>query len=154
MEGLRIDHTTLPSPLPGSPSFIFHLTHLTNTLLLWIGTGQPTDPADPTAVITPVERKLAQDWAVAMPSTRNLPVAATSIYRGGGDIALPMSQRLARRFPTSQIHLSLSLPPSLTSASGPSLDPFASKVMLVMEKRLGAWLEEVLQRDISGDAKA
>lgn len=70
MEGLRIDHTTLPSPLPGSPSFIFHLTHLTNTLLLWIGTGQPTDPADPTAVITPVERKLAQDWAVAMPSTR------------------------------------------------------------------------------------
>ena len=50
----------------------------------------------------------------------------------------------ARRFPSNQVHLSLSLPPTLTAPSGPSLDPFASKTLLVMEKELGKWLGEVL----------
>ncbi len=53
----------------------------------------------------------------------------------------------ARRFPPNQIHLSLSLPPTLTSQSGPSLDPYASKVLLLLEKRLGAWLEELLAQE-------
>jgi proteasome assembly chaperone 4 len=51
---------------------------------------------------------------------------------------------IARKFPSTQIQLSLSIPASLTSASGPSLDPFASKTLLIMEKQLGVWLGEVL----------
>ena len=56
--------------------------------------------------------------------------------------------RAARKFPSSQIHLSLSLPASLTSSSGPSLDPYASKILLVMEKKLGSWLQEVLAEEM------
>jgi hypothetical protein len=43
------------------------------------------------------------------------------------------------------VHLSLSLPPSLTASSGPSADPYASRTLLVMEKELGKWLAEVLE---------
>ncbi len=49
----------------------------------------------------------------------------------------------AKRVPPNQIHLSLSLPASLTATSGPNLDPYASKALLVMEKKLVAWLGEV-----------
>lgn len=66
---IRLHNTSLPSPLPGSPSFIFHLTLLQNTLFIWVGTGQPTDPStSPDEMITPAERNIAQDWAVSMPS--------------------------------------------------------------------------------------
>jgi len=67
---IKLYSTSIPSPLPSSPSFIFHLTHLTSTLLIWVGTGQPIDPETPTseAVVIPSEKKIAQDWAVAMPA--------------------------------------------------------------------------------------
>jgi hypothetical protein len=38
----------------------------------------------------------------------------------------------------------LSLPPSLSVQSGPTFDPYASKILLVMEKKLVIWLGEVL----------
>jgi hypothetical protein len=68
-------------------------------------------------------------------------------YKGYyGDIA-NNGDLVARKFPSNQIHLSLSLPASLTAQSGPSIDPFSSKVLLVMEKKLGGWLSEVLEKE-------
>lgn len=95
-----------------------------------------------------------------------MPTVATPVFRSGAlDLAVPMAQRLgtpsvhaylrlcgimgsqssltARKFPSNQIHLSLSLPPTLTAPSGPSLDPSAGRTLLVMEKELGKWLEQV-----------
>ncbi|WVQ82421.1 hypothetical protein IAT38_004549 [Cryptococcus sp. DSM 104549] len=151
-------HTTLPPPFPAAPAFLFHLTRMADTLFIWAGTASPSEASgasgdsgqgsgaggrgknDELGV-----KKLAGDWAVAMPSRGNIAVTATPIFRTGAtDIALPMSQRLARRFNGNQIHLSLSLPASLTNQSGPSMDPYASKALLAMEKKLGTWLGEVL----------
>ncbi|WVQ99249.1 hypothetical protein IAU59_006381 [Kwoniella sp. CBS 9459] len=154
---IKTYHTIIPSPFPGgaSPAFVFHLTRMVDTLIIWVGTGTSSDsvsqmgsgsgvPGSSGVVVG--EKKLASDWSVAMPSRGNIPVTATPIYRSGAsDIALPMSQRLARKFPSNQIHLSLSLPSTLTSQSGPNLDPYASKMLLIMEKKLGTWLDEVLQ---------
>ena len=39
---IRTYHTHLPSPLPQSPSFQFHVTRLTNTLFIWVGAAPPT----------------------------------------------------------------------------------------------------------------
>ncbi|AFR92254.1 hypothetical protein C343_00117 [Cryptococcus neoformans C23] len=148
-------HTSIPSPLPSSPSFNFHLTRMVNTLMIWVGTGLPTDTAGNSVggaasmgSVEQVDNKLAGDWSVAMPSRGNIPVTATPLFRSGStDIALPMSQRLAKKFPLNQIHLSLSLPPSLTNQTGQSIDPYASKMMLVMEKKLGKWIEEILSQE-------
>lgn len=32
----------------------------------------------------------------------------------------------------------------MTAPAGPNLDPYASKALLAMEKKLGAWITEVL----------
>ncbi|WWC70394.1 uncharacterized protein I206_104344 [Kwoniella pini CBS 10737] len=145
---IKTYYQTLPSPLPNSPSFVFHLTRLVDTLMIWVGTGSPADPTSDIENIIVGEKKIASDWAVAMPSRGNIPVTATPIYRAGAsDYALPMSQRLARKFPSNQIHLSLSLPSSLTSQSGPNLDPYASKLLLIMEKKLVTWLSEVIEAE-------
>ncbi|ORY32542.1 hypothetical protein BCR39DRAFT_376013 [Naematelia encephala] len=147
-------HTNIPSPLPSSPSFVFHLTRLRDTLMLWVGTGPPSDGSFAAGLSDTVpstsieEKKIAAEWAVGMPGRGSIPVTSTPIYRSGtSDLAVPLSSRLARRFPPNQIHLSLSLPTSLTAQSGPSLDPFANKVLLVMEKKLVAWIEEVLNEE-------
>ncbi|WRT66182.1 uncharacterized protein IL334_003135 [Kwoniella shivajii] len=141
-------HHTVPSPLPSSPSFVFHLTRLVDTLLIWIGSASPSDPSLGAENVLVGERRLATDWSVAMPSRGNIPVTSTSIYRvGASDITLSMSQRLARKFPNNQIHLSVSLDPSLTSQSGPNIDPYASKLLLIMEKKLTVWLSEVLEAE-------
>ncbi|BEJ11976.1 hypothetical protein CspHIS471_0204360 [Cutaneotrichosporon sp. HIS471] len=130
-------HTAVGPPFPGAPAFTFHLTRLADTLFVWIGAAERAED-DP-------KRNLAQEWAVAMPSRGNIPATATPVFRqGAGDTALPMAQRLAKRFPPNQIHLSLSLPGSLTATSGPNLDPYASKALLVMEKQLVEWLTEVV----------
>lgn len=95
-----------------------------------------------------VEKRVTVDWAVSMPVRPNMPVVSTPIYRSAtADLAEPMSQRIARKFPSNQIHLSLSLPPTLTAPSASSLDPFASKTLLMMEKELGKWIGEILQTE-------
>ncbi|CAK9786443.1 hypothetical protein CC85DRAFT_287080 [Cutaneotrichosporon oleaginosum] len=130
-------HTALTPPFPGAPAFTFHLTRLTDTLFVWAGAAERAEEEP--------KRTLAQEWAVAMPSRGSIPATATPVFRqGAGDMALPMAQRLAKRFPSNQIHLSLSLPASLTATSGPNVDPYASKALLVMEKRLVAWITEVI----------
>lgn len=67
--------TSIPSPFPSSPSFNFHLTRMVNTLMIWVGTGLPTDTAGNAAggaasmgSVEQVDNKLAGDWSVAMPS--------------------------------------------------------------------------------------
>ncbi|CAD6572453.1 MAG: hypothetical protein TREMPRED_000548 [Tremellales sp. Tagirdzhanova-0007] len=170
--GITTQHTYLPSPLPSSPSFHLHLTRLKDTLMIWVGAGEPSDPTMPgvEANVGPSEKRLAGDWAVAMPARGNIPVTGTPVFSSGAsDLALPLAQRLggseslsscspagssvtrrlyaARRFPPNQIHLSLSFPTTLTSPSGPSLDPFASRVLLLLEKKLGLWLETLLEKE-------
>jgi proteasome assembly chaperone 4 len=58
--------------------------------------------------------------------------------------AILAANHTAKRFPPNQIHLSLSLPSSLTAPAGPGLDPYASKALLVMEKKLGVWIADIL----------
>lgn len=72
---ISIHYTTIPSPLPSSPSFNFHLTCMANTLMIWVGTGLPTDAAGDAAggaasmgSVEQVDNKLTADWSVAMPS--------------------------------------------------------------------------------------
>ncbi|TXT03839.1 hypothetical protein VHUM_04360 [Vanrija humicola] len=131
-------YTYIPAPYPGAPAFQFQLTRLADTLLVWVGTGGPAAAEK--------NKRLASDWAVAMPSRGNIPTTATPIFRSGAtDTALHMAQRLSKRFPPNQIHLSLSLPSNLTAPAGPGLDPYASKALLVMEKKLVAWLTDVLK---------
>ncbi|EKD05673.1 hypothetical protein A1Q2_00025 [Trichosporon asahii var. asahii CBS 8904] len=65
--------------------------------------------------------RLAAEWAVAMPG------------RG--------------RFNPNQVHLSMSLPASLTTTSKQTMDPYASKAVLVMEKKLGAWIDDILEKE-------
>lgn len=51
-------YTTLPAPFPSAPGFAFQLTRLANTLFVWVGTlGEEEE-----------KKKLAGDWAAAMPS--------------------------------------------------------------------------------------
>jgi proteasome assembly chaperone 4 len=65
-----------------------------------------------------------------------------------------MGLYVAKRFPGNQVHLTLSLSSKLmnpnSQGSGSSHDPFASKVLLVMEKKMSAWLQDILD----GEGKA
>jgi proteasome assembly chaperone 4 len=76
---IKLHHKSIPSPLPSSPSFVFQLTRLKDTLLIWAGTGAPTatttsdkntsktDEGEE-VVVELGERRLASEWGVAMPS--------------------------------------------------------------------------------------
>lgn len=57
----------IPSPLPSSPSFHFHLTLLTNTLMLWVGAAPPVLPSlsELEPAPAPEEVRLASEWAAA-----------------------------------------------------------------------------------------
>jgi len=76
---IGVYHTYLPSPLPSSPSFHLQLTRLKDTLMIWIGTGGPSDSilAGMDEAAGPDEKRLAGDWAVAMPS-RGVSVPGTA----------------------------------------------------------------------------
>lgn len=54
---------SIPSPIPSSPSFHFHLTKLTNTLMIWVGTAPPSQ--DSMSVDAPEEVRLSDEWAAA-----------------------------------------------------------------------------------------
>lgn len=41
----------------------------------------------------------------------------------------------------------MSLPASLTTTSKQTMDPYASKAVLVMEKKLGAWIDDILDKE-------
>ena len=72
-------HTTIhPPTTPGAatsiPTFIFHLTRLKGTLMIWVGTAPATgslgvDEDDEAGEgSTKLDRRLGSDWAVAMPA--------------------------------------------------------------------------------------
>jgi proteasome assembly chaperone 4 len=75
-------HTFLPSSTPSLPSFHLHLTRLTSTLFIWVGTGRPSGliaggtegSGAGSEVLEQAEaaggdvKRLTADWAVAMPS--------------------------------------------------------------------------------------
>ncbi|WVN88126.1 uncharacterized protein L203_103327 [Cryptococcus depauperatus CBS 7841] len=141
-------HIHIPPSLPSSPSFHFHLTRLTDTLFVWVGAA-PSDGQEASG-----NGRLAVDWSVAMPARRWLVRRCTELARTmrrcrwqrgsvGGWFADRADSYAARKFPRQQVHLSLDLPASLTQ-SGPSTDPYASKILLAMEKKLGDWLESLV----------
>ncbi|KAL7421734.1 hypothetical protein Q5752_003505 [Cryptotrichosporon argae] len=138
-------HTALPPLFPGAPTFHIHLTVLASTLLIWVGASPGLDPAsfDAGAGAGPSERRLAADWGVGMPAYGNLPPTATAVFRAPADLATPMALRLTKRFPATQVHVSLALPAAITRA-GPDADLHAGRALLGMERRLVEWVAGVL----------
>lgn len=57
---IKTYHTTVPPPFPGAPGFVFHLTRLKDTLMVWAGAQTLSEEDDD-------RKRLAGDWAVAMP---------------------------------------------------------------------------------------
>ncbi|KDQ21604.1 hypothetical protein BOTBODRAFT_168843 [Botryobasidium botryosum FD-172 SS1] len=126
-----------------APAIIVQVTHLQDSYMVWAGTTESNSDAEADVVAQIEQRgRLTRDWACAMPSIRELmPPASTSLFRSASsDIALPMSQRLARRF-KKQIVLSVDLPPPLSSLSN------QGQVLLEMEKRLIEVLRAAEQTD-------
>ncbi|RXK38518.1 hypothetical protein M231_04150 [Tremella mesenterica] len=136
-------HTYFPSPLPGAPSFSANLTRLKDTYFLWLGSGPPSSVANGSLENEQgeeghtSEKKLAGEWAVAMPAIGSMPITSTALYRSTGE-SEPIAQRLARKFPGNQIHVSLSLAPS-----GSLQDPLASKALMLVEKRVAEWISNL-----------
>ncbi|KAF9529202.1 hypothetical protein CPB83DRAFT_852850 [Crepidotus variabilis] len=94
---------------PTMPSLVIQVTQMVNTYMLWVGVASSHDSeAGENAV---VDGRLCKDWACAMPPRdTTVPASATSLFRSGGsDVALSISQRLAKRF-RKQIFLSVDLP--------------------------------------------
>lgn len=50
-------HTTIAPAFPSAPAFVLSLTRMKDTLLVWVGTDDDEET-----------KRLAADWAVAMPS--------------------------------------------------------------------------------------
>ncbi|GBE80682.1 hypothetical protein SCP_0304010 [Sparassis crispa] len=130
----------IPPPEPSLPALAVQVTEMVDSYMLWIGTTN--EPAE-SVQNAPLQGCLARDWACAMPTrdiNSSLPPAATSLFRtSGSDIALSMSQRLARRF-KKQIFLSVDIPPSFqTMGQGPQL-------ILAVEKTMVETLKELEQR--------
>ncbi|KAF8588722.1 hypothetical protein K439DRAFT_1334796 [Ramaria rubella] len=96
-----------------SPPLAFQVTSLIDSYMIWIGIMEGTAENVHAAASN---GRLAQEWACAMPSTHSsIPSPGTSLYRASNaDIALPMAQRLARRFKI-QVFLSIDLPPAFTT---------------------------------------
>ena len=60
-------HTYVPSPFPTAPSYIVHLTRLTNTLVIWLASAAPSSSDTTAPPPIPSSTRLAAEWAVAMP---------------------------------------------------------------------------------------
>ncbi|KLO05748.1 hypothetical protein SCHPADRAFT_838956 [Schizopora paradoxa] len=119
------------------PPLVMQITHLVGSYMIWIGTTD-VQPENMEAAIS--RGRLCQDWACAMPPTSvrcsTVPPAATSICRSSAsDVALPMAQRLARRF-KKQIFLSVDIPPSFAVTGQ------APQIAVEMERRAFAGLKE------------
>lgn len=65
--GIATYHTFVPPPLPTAPSFHLHLTRMRDTLFIWVGTGsEGSEDEESTGSVG--GKRLAGDWAVAMPT--------------------------------------------------------------------------------------
>jgi len=116
-----------PSSDATTPAIVCQVTSLVDSYMLWIGA---TEEREENAAIAVLNGHLGRDWACAMPARTNssVPPSGTSLFcASASDIALPMAQRLARRF-KKQIFLSIDLPPSfIAMGQGPTLSLEAEK---------------------------
>ena len=63
--GIATYHTFVPPAMPTAPSFQLHLTRLKDTLFIWAGASEGGEDEESGSV---GEKRLAGDWAVAMPT--------------------------------------------------------------------------------------
>jgi len=154
-----------PPSLPNARTFGLQLTELTDTYLLWVGVvpssaGElapvPVDPlrdedgggsagADLGADLgegAGAEARLGRDWAVGMPGWGNHPPVGTALLRNAGeDLALSLSQRLARRF-KKQVFLSVDVGDFGAGVGGAQ----GARVLLDVERQLVGVLSQVEKR--------
>ncbi|TFY74332.1 hypothetical protein EWM64_g9680 [Hericium alpestre] len=112
---------------PTAPTLVVQVTHLVDSYMLWVGVAdEPHVPEE--QVIR--NGHLARDWACAMPARDSSAApGGASLFRSSSDIALPMAQRLARRF-KKQMYVSVDIPASITTAGADT------QIALEMEKAL------------------
>jgi len=139
---IKVETRTFTPPTPLSPTFALQITHLTDSYMLWIGTVPPVAEGQDARPTAP-DAKVARDWACAMPSgTTSVPAIGTSLFRTpASDVALPLAQRLARRF-KKQIFLSV----DLSEFGGAD----SARTMLEVERELVQALVEVEKRERGG----
>ncbi|KAF8518768.1 hypothetical protein JB92DRAFT_2901589 [Gautieria morchelliformis] len=127
----------IPPLNSSSPALAFQVTSLVDSYMIWAGImeGHAEDVHNAAS-----HGRLTQEWACAMPSLKaSSPSPATSLFRtSSADVALPMAQRLARRF-KKQIFLSLDLPPAfMTMGEGMRLTLEVEKRAVEILKKLEA----------------
>ncbi|KAF4620635.1 hypothetical protein D9613_000436 [Agrocybe pediades] len=122
---------------PSLPPLVLQITQMVDTYMLWIGAADGNaNPVDGEKAV--LNGNLCKDWACAMPPrTAGAPSSATSLFRASSsDVALPMAQRLAKRF-RKQIFLSVDIPISfMTMGQGQQL-------VFEAEKGIVATLKEI-----------
>ncbi|KAF8303349.1 hypothetical protein DL93DRAFT_2090296 [Clavulina sp. PMI_390] len=119
----------------GIPAIIIQITELVQSLMIWVGTTESDvmtgmDQASIERIVA-TKGSLAVDWACAMPplGPGSAP-AGTPLFRATSeDVALPMAQRLARKF-NKQIFLSVDTPKSFGNPGQ------STHILLQMEKNL------------------
>ncbi|KAJ3473505.1 hypothetical protein NLI96_g12970 [Meripilus lineatus] len=127
---MHVESKYIPPSQRSLPALALQITQLSGSYMVWIGTTTcTTETVDKAAM----QGSLLRDWACAMPPGVNTstPAAATCLYRASSsDIALPMAQRLAKRF-KKQIFLSVDIPPGfLSMGDGPLLVLAAEKAVV------------------------
>ncbi|KAF8973101.1 hypothetical protein BDZ97DRAFT_652432 [Flammula alnicola] len=122
---------------PSLPPLVLQITQMVDTYMLWIGAAESkTSFGNGEQAV--LGGKLCKDWACAMPPrVSGGPSAATSLFRSSSsDVALPMAQRLAKRF-QKQIFLSVDIPAGFVSLGQ------GQKLVLDAEKGIVATLKEI-----------
>ncbi|KAL5507417.1 hypothetical protein ACEPAH_6873 [Sanghuangporus vaninii] len=124
-----------------SSALVVQVTRLVDSYMLWVGPTNARSAEDREAVeMAPQNGSLCRDWACAMPplSSTVAPSGTSLLRASSSDLALPMAQRLARRF-KRQIFLSIDIPPAfLSMGHGP-------KLAFEAEKRVVETLKELEQ---------
>ncbi|KAH9485118.1 hypothetical protein JR316_0002025 [Psilocybe cubensis] len=106
----KVQVKVLDTSDPSLPPLVLQITQMVDTYMLWIGAADSnTNIGNGTNAV--LNGNLCKDWACAMPPrVSGAPSAATSLFRSSNsDVALPMAQRLAKRF-QKQIFLSVDTP--------------------------------------------
>ncbi|KZT52264.1 hypothetical protein CALCODRAFT_441821 [Calocera cornea HHB12733] len=129
---IRTTSYRFPPSFPSAPTFGLQVTQLKDTYLLWVGV-LPASAGDLPTVSDPMqEARLGRDWAVGMPGRGNLPPVGTQLLRSSGeDLALPLSQRLARRF-KKQVFLSVDVGEVASGVGGAE----GARILLDVERGL------------------
>ncbi|KZO93075.1 hypothetical protein CALVIDRAFT_566795 [Calocera viscosa TUFC12733] len=160
---IRTTAYRFPPSLPSGPTFGLQVTQLTGTYVLWVGV-LPSG-SEELAVLPQLdplrdeegggsggevggggeEAKLGRDWAVGMPPRGSLPPVGTQLLRSSGDdLALPLAQRLARRF-GKQVFLSVDVG-DLTAGGMMGMGAEGARVVMDVERGLVRVLQALEER--------